>query len=1417
MKSKNFLSKLWSSVADSQRNDVEFDRRLTVGSPSGFTMNWTLKLVSVLAILLTVGVGNAWGATTTLAGWTFTSGTIGTNYPNNKSNFTATTGTMTSSSTFYLNGSGSTWNSTKPSYAFTAVTDITITLTLNQAVPKGTVFTLSAATFYNKASNAPMTGFTITAKEGTGSFGTTGVGTTSWSLSTSSATKTTTYTTQAALASGTAIAFMLTGTGKAGSGQGYMNNITITATTYSVTYNGNSNSGGSVPTDNVKYITGGTVTVKANSGSLVRTNFNFDGWNTNSSGTGTNYAAGSGTFTITADKTLYAKWVAAGGCSTDPGVGGSSNGSVNVSGATVTCASVTKGDCDIDEWGFVYGTTTLPTGNVTKKGENSSTNVSSYNHTLTGLNPGTKYYVRGYAKVGANTYYGSETNFTTKTITAATNDADHCSVSIDGKVITADVDDGYQYDSPAYTVSGGSAGSTTTVSQDGDDFTVTSNSTSNITVTINIEEVPTDYFIDAMHSTTGYTGVGMAKVGDYSASIPTISDKSKNTDGTCQQKHYHFAGWVTAANKEDLEGNIETLDGHASGTTYYAVWEKEKAGSADGYLLVEDDDDLSAGDKILIASAKENSASVLGYQKSGQKGQTNRGYASSVSITSKVMNPTIASSNSETSYAFEIELQGTSSGWYLYDAVNSGYLQANGGTTDNYLTYHTGDSHDSHDTWTIAVADGTSVATIQTLAGITSSNKGWMRWNGSNSLFSCYNSGQSDVYVFRYAKEYEDPKVECICSENPSAGTAAVDATGTFSTSRIDVKATSASAGTDCSYTDYGFVWSSSVSAAADLKLVEATGAAATNCTRIRVGTSGEVTSFTGSLTGSFSAGNAVYFRSYVKNGKADGTYQYSSVVTITPRSVTFNLNGHGSSTPAAQLVNNGGKASDPSYSESVTGYIFGGWYKEAGCTNAWNFASDVASGENKTLYAKWTPITYSVRFNDNDENYLGTATGSMSNESFTYDESKALTANAFSLAGYDFAGWALTANGDVAYADKATISSNLSSTNGATVDLYAKWTAKKFDVTLAATNETSSVGSQTVQATYNAAMPTTKKGGGAVAAPTRTGYTFTGWEYSSTTYYTYNAGTSTLSSAHVWDQPNSTTTLTPQWSVNSYTLTWDLDGGTVATAGTGASAGATGTPSSSVNYGAAITAPTVTRSGYNFAGWDVTPASTMPASNTTYTATWTAKTLTSISLAETAVAIYDQQYVLINVTYDPADILTKGYTLVSSPAKVVTTGSTNAQLKLSATKGGVVISEQVSEDVSIKANADNTKRATVTVTINPLPRAHFVDLIHNESFPDVVATISDNALAPNKTTPTHADVAAGSGNGCETTHLHLVGWIRSDYSKVTDYMDGTTNTAPTVSELTNAGTGYWFTPGASINVDTYKDKTFYAVWAVEE
>ena len=77
--------------------------------------------------------------------------------------------------------------------------------------------------------------------------------------------------------------------------------------TYTVTYNANGATSGTVPTDNTAYSSGATVTVLGNTGSLAKTDYTFDGWNTAADGSGTAYAAGA-TFTINANTTLYAQW-----------------------------------------------------------------------------------------------------------------------------------------------------------------------------------------------------------------------------------------------------------------------------------------------------------------------------------------------------------------------------------------------------------------------------------------------------------------------------------------------------------------------------------------------------------------------------------------------------------------------------------------------------------------------------------------------------------------------------------------------------------------------------------------------------------------------------------------------------------------------------------------------------------------------------------------------------------------------------------------------------------------------------------------------------------------------------------------------------------------------------------------------------
>ena len=75
----------------------------------------------------------------------------------------------------------------------------------------------------------------------------------------------------------------------------------------------------------------------------------------------------------------------------------------------------------------------------------------------------------------------------------------------------------------------------------------------------------------------------------------------------------------------------------------------------------------------------------------------------------------------------------------------------------------------------------------------------------------------------------------------------------------------------------------------------------------------------------------------------------------------------------------------------------------------------------------------YTVKFNANG------GTGSMANQSFTYGTATALTANAFTRAGYVFQGWATSASGAKIYNDKQKVQ-DLTTDSDAVVNLYAVW-----------------------------------------------------------------------------------------------------------------------------------------------------------------------------------------------------------------------------------------------------------------------------------------------------------------------------------------------------------------------------------------
>ena len=159
------------------------------------------------------------------------------------------------------------------------------------------------------------------------------------------------------------------------------------------------------------------------------------------------------------------------------------------------------------------------------------------------------------------------------------------------------------------------------------------------------------------------------------------------------------------------------------------------------------------------------------------------------------------------------------------------------------------------------------------------------------------------------------------------------------------------------------------------------------------------------------------------------------------------------------------------------TGYTFAGWYSDSGLTSKiGNGGSTYRPAKDITLYAKWTANTYTVKYDGN-----GATSGSTASSSHTYNVAKALTANEFVKIGYTFNGWNTKADGTgTSYANSASVT-NLASTNGATVTLYAKWTATTYPI--------SYVGAATSVSSYTINTATFT-----LTNPTKTGYTFKGW-----------------------------------------------------------------------------------------------------------------------------------------------------------------------------------------------------------------------------------------------------------------------------------------------------------------------------------
>ncbi|MBQ3195104.1 MAG: InlB B-repeat-containing protein [Clostridia bacterium] len=230
----------------------------------------------------------------------------------------------------------------------------------------------------------------------------------------------------------------------------------------------------------------------------------------------------------------------------------------------------------------------------------------------------------------------------------------------------------------------------------------------------------------------------------------------------------------------------------------------------------------------------------------------------------------------------------------------------------------------------------------------------------------------------------------------------------------------------------------------------------------------------------------------------------------------------------STQTVTEGGSATAPS-APSRIGYTFTGWDK----------AFNNITGDT-TVTAQYSINTFTVTFVVDGE--------TVDTQTVNYG-SAATAPNVGTKEGYTFSGWDKTFN---------NVTSNLT--------VSGSWNINTFTVTFVVDGET--VDTQTVN--Y----------GGAATAPevgTKEGYTFSGWDKA------FNNITSNL-------------TVSGSWNINTFTVTFVVDGETVDT--------------QTVNYGGAATAPEVgTKEGYTFSGWDKTFNNV--TSNLTVSGSWNINTFT--------------------------------------------------------------------------------------------------------------------------------------------------------------------------------------------------------------
>ncbi len=297
-------------------------------------------------------------------------------------------------------------------------------------------------------------------------------------------------------------------------------------------------------------------------------------------------------------------------------------------------------------------------------------------------------------------------------------------------------------------------------------------------------------------------------------------------------------------------------------------------------------------------------------------------------------------------------------------------------------------------------------------------------------------------------------------------------------------------------------------------------------------------------------------------------------------------------------------------YEPTRTGYTFLGWTFVGQTMPTKSVTIPVGTIGEKSYTANWAANTYTVTFNENS------GVCDTDNMDVIFDDN--VTLPMATRTGYTFLGWF---NNGQKYDSGVWKTAN-------SITLTANWEANKYTLSFDKNGGVCNTTSQQVTYDQSYTLPTA----------TRTGYTFLGW-FSGEVEYVNG----------VWKE-TSGVSLKAKWSANTYTITFDENGGVCDI------------ESKDVVFDETYTLPTPTRVGYTFTGWmyngSVVNAGTWKTANhCTFVASWSANTNTPYTVNHLLQNITDDNYTLdvaqpLTGTSDTSVTPTvKTYTGFTSPA----------------------------------------------------------------------------------------------------------------------------------------------------------------------